>query len=191
MIAFETFNKPIRQTNMKRIIDVMKFGAAAATLFLAFSLNAQAQKKDERTSPPQQASATVAGNEVTVEYSSPAKRDREIFGELVPYGKVWRTGANEATTITLGADMKVQGNAVKAGKYALFTVPGESSWEIILNEVWDQWGAYNYENDKDVARFSVAPVGLDEAVENFTFDVSASGDVTMKWDKTAVSFTLE
>lgn len=176
---------------MKRIIDVLKFGSTAAILFLAFSLSAQAQSKEKRTSPPEKASATIMGNEVTVEYSSPSKKDREIFGELVPYGKVWRTGANEATTITLGGDMKVEGTLVKAGKYALFTVPGESSWEIIINEVWDQWGAYNYENDKDVARFTVEPSKLKEPVENFAIEVNESGQVTMKWDQTAVSFMVE
>lgn len=180
-----------KKINMKRIIDALKIGSAAAILFLAFSPNAQAQKKGERTSPPQKATAVVMGHEVTVEYSSPAKNDREIFGELVPYGKVWRTGANEATTITLGGDMKVGGTLVKAGKYALFTVPGESSWEIIFNEVWDQWGAYNYENDKDVVRFSVTPTKLEQPVENFTVEVTESGEVKMKWDHTAVSFMVE
>ncbi len=169
---------------------IFKF-AAAAMLFAAFTLTAQAQSKGERTSPPKKTSAEVMGHEVTIAYASPAKRDREIFGALVPYGKVWRTGANEATVITLNHDMKVGGELIKAGKYALFTVPGENSWEIIFNEVWDQWGAYNYDSSKDVHRFSVKPKTLKEPVENFTIDVDASGKVTMKWDLTEVSFDIE
>lgn len=181
--------KPINM-NTKKMINALKICSLAAFLFLAFGADAQAQKKEERASPPKTSSATVMGGEVTVAYSSPAKKDRVIFGELVPYGKVWRTGANEATTITLESDMKIGGQLVEAGKYALFTVPGESSWEIILNKVWDQWGAYNYEAEQDVVRFSATPVELKTPVENFTIEVDESGKVEMKWDTTAVSFMV-
>lgn len=162
-----------------------------ALIFTAFAAVAHAQDKKERKSPLMNTSAAVMGHEVTIEYSAPAKKDRVIFGELVPYGKIWRTGANEATVLTLTHDMKVEGTLLKAGKYAIFTVPGENSWEIIFNEVWDQWGAYNYDSEKDVHRFSVKPKTLKEPVENFTINIDESGRVTMKWDLTEVSFNIE
>lgn len=166
-------------------------GILAIALVLAGAFAAKAQDRKERTSPPMESSATINGAVVTVNYSAPAKKDREIFGELVPYGKVWRTGANEATIITLAADARVGGTAVKAGKYALFSVPGENKWEIILNTVWDQWGAYNYDASKDAVRISAPVFKMDEPVEMFTIEVSEEGLVTIAWDTTSVTFEVK
>ncbi len=162
-------------------------------LVLGFALgsNLSAQDKKERTSPPRSSTAVVGGTEVTVTYSAPSKKDRTVFGELVPYGKVWRTGANEASTISLNNDVKVGGTPVKAGKYALLTIPGEDSWEIILNEVWDQWGAYNYDESKDVVRFTARTNQLKEPVEEFTIEVNNEGRVAIRWDMTAVYFDIK
>lgn len=88
-------------------------------------------------------------------YSRPQTRDREIFGKLVPYGEVWRTGANEATEITLYQDMTVSGKRIKKGTYTLFTIPQENEWTIILNNSTNIWGAYDYQVEKDVARITV------------------------------------
>ncbi|MEG9328590.1 Protein of unknown function [Salinimicrobium catena] len=88
-------------------------------------------------------------------YSRPQTRDREIFGKLVPYGEVWRTGANEATEITLYQDMMVSGKKIKKGTYTLFTIPKENEWTIILNNSTNIWGAYDYQVEKDVARITV------------------------------------
>ena len=88
-------------------------------------------------------------------YSRPQARDREIFGKLVPYGEVWRTGANEATEITLYQDMTVQGKRIKKGTYTLFTIPNQNEWTIILNNTTNIWGAYDYHVEKDVARITV------------------------------------
>ncbi|HER40931.1 MAG TPA: DUF2911 domain-containing protein [Salinimicrobium catena] len=88
-------------------------------------------------------------------YSRPQTRDREIFGKLVPYGEVWRTGANEATEITLYQDMTVSGKRIKKGTYTLFTIPKENEWTIILNNSTNIWGAYDYQVEKDVARITV------------------------------------
>lgn len=88
-------------------------------------------------------------------YSRPQARDREIFGKLVPYGEVWRTGANEATEVTLYQDMTVQGTKIKKGTYTLFTIPKENEWTIILNNSTNIWGAYDYHVEKDVARITV------------------------------------
>lgn len=88
-------------------------------------------------------------------YSRPQTRDREIFGKLVPYGKVWRTGANEATEITLYQDMTVSGKKIEEGTYSIFTIPQENEWTIILNNSTNIWGAYDYKVEKDVARITV------------------------------------
>jgi hypothetical protein len=158
-------------------------------IFLTFA--AKAQSKTDRTSPPKEASASIDGKDVSINYSSPAKKDRIIFGQLVPYDKVWRTGANEATTLTLGSDMEIGGKEVKAGKYGLFSVPGEKNWEIIINEVWDQWGAYNYDPSKDVVRFNAKTNTLAAPVEDFTINIGAEGTVTMEWDDASVSFEVQ
>jgi len=149
------------------------------------------QDKAERPSPPKTASAEVDGAEVTIDYSSPGVKDRTIMGDLVPYGKVWRTGANEATTLTLGKGYMMNGSEVPAGKYGLFTIPGEKEWTIIINSVWDQWGAYNYDSSKDVLRFNVPAKKTKEKVERMNFEISPKGKVSMMWENTMVSFMID
>jgi len=163
-------------------------------LALAFSLFAIqqgiSQDKEERPSPPKTATAEVDGAEVTIDYSSPGVKGRTIMGDLVPYGKVWRTGANEATTLTLRKSFNINGTEVPAGKYGLFTIPGEKEWTIIINSTWDQWGAYNYDSSKDVLRFNVPAKKTKELAERMTFEVTPKGKVTMMWENTMVSFTI-
>jgi hypothetical protein len=113
-----------------------------------------------------------------------------VWGELVPYGKVWRTGANEATTVTIPSDMKVEGSLLPAGKYSLFTIPGEEEWEIIFNSVWDQWGAYNYDSSKDVLRFKVRAQKSKELMEDFTISVSENGTFVIGWEYVRVAFEM-
>ena len=177
--------KPKSTYTMNRVI------APFLAFFLMSALSMQAQDKTDRPSPPRSATAQTTAGEVTVDYSSPGVKGREIWGELVPYGEVWRTGANEATTITLSSDMKVGGKTVPAGKYSLFTIPSEGEWTVILNSVWDQWGAYNYDPGKDVVRFQVRPKMVDESEERLTFTVSERGVVTMAWEKLRLSFEVE
>lgn len=145
----------------------------------------------QRASPAKVSKATVNGNDITINYSSPSKKGRDIFGGLEPYGKVWRTGANEATTIELSKDANVGGVAVKAGKYALFTIPGENEWTVIINADAKQWGAFKYDKSKDIGRFTVAPASLDDTVESFTIDANNSGIVALSWDKTKVEFNIK
>ncbi|MEM9052558.1 MAG: DUF2911 domain-containing protein [Bacteroidota bacterium] len=158
--------------------------------FLFISSSACAQDKADRPSPPKTAEATLAGGAVTIDYGSPAVKGRTVWGDLVPYDKIWRTGANEATTIMLEKDMKVGGKLIKAGKYALFTVPGKDEWTVILNSEWDQWGAYNHDGSKDVHSFKVKPMMGDEMHERLMFDISESGQVTMMWEKLSISFEI-
>lgn len=158
-------------------------------MFVAFSTTAQ-KDKSKRPSPPAQVSKSINGTTVTIDYSQPSKRGREIFGGLEKYGKVWRTGANESSWIEISSDVKVEGKTLAAGKYGLFTIPGEDEWTIIFNKKWDGWGAYEYSKDDDVLRVTVASKSTDEVVERFTINIEDSGDVTLAWDKTEVGFSI-
>ena len=131
---------------------------------------------------------TVSSENVSVTYGRPAKKGRDIFGALVPYGKVWRAGADEATEITFKKDGSLGGQPVKAGTYTLFVIPNEKEWTIILNSQLKQWGAYEYDKhkDKDVLKVS-GQVGKTAApVENFTIKIEG-GQLKMEWDTTQVT----
>ncbi len=167
------------------------FKTSLILLISLLSLNLAAQDKGDRPSPPKTATAAVNGTEVTIDYSSPAVKERTIWGDLVPYGKTWRTGANEATTLTVSKDVTVDGKPLKAGKYSLFTIPGEKEWTFIINNVWDQWGDYNYDKSKDVMRFTAKPYDIKEAYERLVFEISDAGRVDVKWDKLGVGFTIK
>ena len=110
-----------------------------------------------RVSPKASSGFTIGLTDVKVNYGAPAVKGRVIWGGLVPYGEVWRAGANEATTIEFSTDVNMEGQALKAGKYSLFFIPGEKEWTVIVNTVWDQWGAYDYDETKDAIRFQVEP----------------------------------
>jgi len=132
---------------------------------------------------------TDDGPKVKVVYSRPQKNDRVIFGDLVPYGKVWRTGANEATEITFMEDVTFGGEEVEAGTYTLFTIPSEDEWEVMLNSQLNQWGAYRMQEDRNVATTAVKPANLDEPVEAFTIafrEVDGGAHLVMAWDQTMV-----
>jgi len=124
-------------------------------------------------------------------YSRPKKAGRAVFGKLVPYGKIWRTGANEATEIKFYQDIELAGKKVKAGTYSLFTVPGEKEWTIILNSDLDYWGAYSYKTEKDVVRITAWAEEANNAVEDFTIQFEKKGVnggvMMLAWDKTVVS----
>ena len=161
----------------------------ALSLLVVFTTTAQ-KDKSKRKSPPAQVTEQINGSKVTIDYSRPSKKGREIFGGLQAYGKVWRTGANESTWIELSEDVEVQGQKLAAGKYGLFTIPGEDKWTIIFNSKWDGWGAYEYKEANDVLRVSVETSTTDDVVEMFTIDIEKSGDVVMSWDKTQVTFAI-
>lgn len=155
----------------------------------------EVEEKDERKSPRTTLEAEENGLSVKVVYGSPRVKDREIWGKLVPYGKVWRAGADETTAITFEQNVLVSGNAVEAGTYALFILPNESEeWEIILNEEWskeehDVWGAYNYKEDKDVLRFGVSPTDKIDKVENLTYSFS-EGNLIFEWENISLEFAI-
>ena len=135
---------------------------------------------------------TVSNGKATVTYGRPYKKDRDIFGGLEQYGKVWRVGADEATTITFNSDVKFGGKEVKAGTYTLFAIPNEKEWTLILNGQGGQWGAYDYDKhkDKDVAKINVPVKKLDKAVEQLTISFAADNTMNIAWDKTQVAVPL-
>ncbi len=142
---------------------------------------------------------------IKITYGRSSKRNRVIFGELVPYEKVWRTGANEATEITFTQDVRISGNVVKQGTYALFTIPQKNRWTIILNSELGQWGAFKYDDKKDVLRFDIPSYELPNSYETFTIELTAQDPLTgkpiserkgsiaiiFKWDKTVVIVPVE
>ncbi|RYY64013.1 MAG: DUF2911 domain-containing protein, partial [Chitinophagaceae bacterium] len=126
-------------------------------------------------------------------YSRPAMKERKIFGDLVPYGKVWRTGANQATRIKFADDVSIGGQPLKAGEYALYTIPGENEWEIIINKGSENWGT-NYKQEDDLLRVKVKSAKLANPVETFTMQFEnikpTSTDLAIMWDRTAVKVPI-
>lgn len=169
--------------------------AVLALMLVLLAVSIQAQPiKLPAVSPYGEVGQKVGETDVIITYSHPAVNGREIWGGLVPYGKVWRTGANMATSIDFSTDVKVNGSLVKAGSYGLFTIPGEEEWTVILNDP-NQWGAFQYDESKDVLRFKVEPVSLDHHVERFVFVIEptskTSAKVAFAWGNLAVPFDVE
>lgn len=132
---------------------------------------------------------------IRVTYSRPQMSGREVMGKLIPYGKVWRVGANEATEIHLYQDVAFAGKKVKAGTYSMFTIAGEKEWTIILSSDLDYWGAYSYKEQNDVVKFTAPSGTLSSPVENFTIQFDKKGDqqgvMMMAWDKTVVELPFK
>src|SRR6202035_541859 len=150
--------------------DVIMKKIAVAVLFVfTLCLVSFAQDKSKRPSPAEQAQCKFSdGKTITVDYSSPRAKGRKIFGELVPFGQVWRTGANEATTFVTSADVVVGGKTVPAGSYTIFTVPNADKWTLIINKKTGEWGIpYKYESD-ELVRVEMNVSKLPSPVENFT-----------------------
>ncbi len=167
--------------------SILFFLITAVTTLVAY---AQDDKAD-RPSPPAQATATVDGTTVTIEYSQPSVKGREIFGGLEPYGKVWRTGANEATTFEVSSDVTIEGQTLPKGKYALFTIPQEDEdWTVIFNKTAEQWGAFKYDESEDALRVQVSSEESSSMTEKLTFDVAQSGEVSLMWADTKLSFDV-
>lgn len=168
-----------------------------ALLLSAACFNGSAQSQAPRipeASPTQTIIQDFGLGKVTITYSRPSVKDRVIFGGINPYGQVWRTGANAATTITFTENVIFEGHSVKAGTYALFTIPEKDEWTIILNKTAKQWGAYSYKQADDLLRVKVKSTYRAEKRESFTIqfaDVTThSADLHMVWDHTSVYVKL-
>jgi hypothetical protein len=161
---------------------------AIVTLFiLAITSCARAQK----ASPAAQAQCKFSdGKTITVDYSSPRMKGRKIFGDLVPYGEVWRTGANDATTFVTTANVNVAGKSVPAGSYTIFTVPNQGSWKLIINKKTGEWGIpYKYEAD-ELGRVDMKVSQTPSAVENFTIAFDQGCTLTVSWENTQASVQI-
>ena len=148
-----------------------------------------------RPSPLSVLSARYKDTYLKIIYSQPHKKGREVFGKLVPFGAVWRTGANEATEITVTKDIFVKGQLLPAGTYSLLTIPDKEKWTIILNKDLGMWGSYNYNQKTDVFRFDVPVQVLTDVVyEPFTILIDQKNnkaEIALVWDKTKVSFPVD
>lgn len=151
---------------------------------------APADDKSQRPSPPASTTANVSGVNVTIDYSAPAVKGRTVWGDLIPYGKVDRTGANEATVFSVDKDVLINGQALPAGQYSLFTIPTETDWTVIFNKEAEQWGAYDYKESEDALRVTVTPAMVDEMKERLELTVTAEGIVKYHWEKLTFSFTV-
>ena len=180
---------------MNFLKTIVKLSFLFALVF-AMTTNLSAQDdKSKRKSPPMEATGMIGDVEVNINYGAPSVRERTIFGELESWDKVWRTGANESTTFEVSKNVLIEGQELAAGKYSLFTIPSkEDKWTVIFNSVPDQWGAFNYDKNKDVLRVEVMAKTLDELVETMTFKVKEKEDgkgwAGFSWEKTKVGFSI-
>ncbi len=163
-------------------------------LFMSSLIFAQ-QDKSKRASPPETATGTVAGSTITINYSSPAVKGRKIWGDLVPYDKVWRLGANEATIFETSKDIMVEGKKLPAGKYSLYAIPGENQWTFIFNSKTGQWGIKNdgsttEDPANDVLRVTAKPMKSSTFNERMKFVVNGSG-FTLEWENLKVPVSIK
>ena len=170
----------------------MKKTAVAIIFILSITLLAAAQQdKTKRPSPPAQAQCKLPdGKTITTDYSSPRAKGRQVFGGLVPYNEVWRTGANEATTFVTTANLSVEGKDIPAGSYTIFTVPAQDKWTLIINKKTGEWGIpYHYESD-ELVRVPMQAGKTSGPVENFTINYDQSGGgctLQISWENTQAS----
>jgi hypothetical protein len=148
------------------------------------------EPKENKLSPLKTSEGTINGAKVKVVYHAPSARGRKMIGEKEPYGQVWRTGADNATTFEVNKAVKIEGQDLPAGKYELFTIPGETEWTIIFQKFGNQWGAYSYKQENDVLRVTV-PAGKPDAFVE-TLDINVGKEkVNIKWENSAVAFAVK
>jgi hypothetical protein len=178
--------------NMKRALAICTGLTLGITAFAACGEGAQ--NKESRPSPPAKATCSMAaGKTITVDYSSPRMKGRKIFGGLVPFGEIWRAGANEATTFITDTDVTVGGTAVPAGSYTIFTIPGEGKWTLVISKKTGEWGTAYPGPSNDLARVEMKVSKLPAAAENFTIAFDPSGAVCtlrMEWETTRASVDI-
>jgi hypothetical protein len=178
---------------MKKTIKFLSVVLIASAV-LSFTAGAQ-QLKVPAPSPSQTLKQAFGLSDITIEYSRPGVKKRVIFGDVVPFGKTWRTGANASTKITFGEDVKLEGNAVIAGTYAIYTVPNKDSWDIMLYKDLTLAGnVADYKPENEVLRFKVKPTTLASKIETFTINVadvtSNTANIELLWEQTRVAFNV-
>ncbi len=170
------------------------FFLSTLLVFLVVAANAQGQLKLPALSPAAKISQDFSVSNIEISYSRPSMRGRKIFGDVVPYGRVWRTGANAATKIKTSEELEIAGFKIKPGEYAIYTIPGKDKWEVIINTGITNWGADGYTIDNDVARFSIKPSALEENVQTFTINITDITFTTCKielmWERTRITIPV-
>jgi hypothetical protein len=169
---------------------ICAFGSVALLATILPASGAEKEFQFPAASQHATVSQRIGLTDVSIDYSRPDMRGREIFGGLVPYGKVWRTGANQPTKIKFSDSVKIEGKDLPAGEYALYTIPGENEWTIIFSKNTKLWGAYGYKPDADALRLNVKPTALANPVESFTIGFADlkddSATIALDWAKTRV-----
>ena len=168
------------------------------SLVLLIGMMAMAQQapqdKSKRPSPHDKTEVTLKGKKITIEYGRPYLKGRKVGQELAPYGKVWRTGADEATALNTEIDLNIGGAKVPAGKYTLYTLPSEGTWKLIINKQTGQWGT-KYDESQDLARVDMKKSRLPQSVEQFTisFDKKneSTAELNLDWENTRVSVEVK
>jgi hypothetical protein len=166
----------------------------ASILLLFTTLTLAQTDKSKRPSPPGTAEVTLKGKKITIEYSRPYLKGRHVGKELAPFGEVWRTGANEATSLVTETDLTIGGTRVPAGKYTIYSLPSEGTWKLIINKQTGQWGT-EYHEDQDLARIDMQKTALPQPVEQFTisFDKKSdtSANLNLDWENNRVFVTVK
>ena len=166
----------------------LKNKICAVFFTMAVAITGAQEKKV--ASPAETAQGKFRGAAVTINYGSPSVKGREIWGGLVPYGKVWRAGANDATTIETDKDLTVEGKTLPAGKYAIFIIPEKDVATVIFNKVSKQWGAYDYNEKEDVLRVKVKPVAAKEKTEKLVYKFNKD-NITLSWDNWDIPISVK
>jgi hypothetical protein len=168
-----------------RKINALILTALAVTVAVA---------QESKPSPDATADVSLGGKTITITYNRPSMRGRKVMGNLVPYGKVWRTGANAATTLTTPVDLTIGGTSVPAGKYTLYSLPGENSWKLIINKQTGQWGT-EYDESQDLARVDMKVSQTPSPTEQFLISWNKKGesqaDLIMEWENTRVAVPVK
>lgn len=170
---------------MSRYRSYVTIVLATCTALLGMSCN---RNPEHRPSPPASDTVVINGVTINIEYSSPGVKKRKIWGELVPYDEIWRTGANKATYLQTTGTIKINGQPLEEGSYAIFTIPTDSSWTIIFNKQWDQWGSYNYDEQQDVFRLEVEPTAS-PFDERMTFNLEKD-KLIFNWEELSYSLSI-
>ena len=169
-----------------KVLSVFTF-LVCAFLFSTVDANAQAKPA---ASPADSVSGKIGKALIEIKYSSPSVKGRKIWGELVPFDKVWRAGANKATVFTTSEDIRVEGKPLAAGTYSLFMIPTALNWTVIFNKTSDQWGAYKYEEGQDALRVSVKPKKVSSARERLAYTINKGGFV-LQWENIEVPVSIK
>ena len=182
---------PANFSMKKHILHSVLFASAAFFTVLPASAQTPPPKVEfPAASPAATVKQRVGLTDIEISYSRPSAKGRKIFGGLVSYDKIWRTGANSSTKIKFSTEVKLGDATIAAGNYEIFTIPGKKEWTVIIHKDSSQWGAYKYDAKNDVARLTVAPVKLAAPVESFTIEIGdlrdSSATLSLNWEKTSV-----